>query len=65
MIACYTVPEMWHVTGVIVMFHFGLFFALLLRYHHFPHAYQKLPQDVQFMRYGARQTNKPLKKVTY
>ena len=29
MIVCYTVPEMWHVTGVIVMFHFGLFSALL------------------------------------
>ena len=29
MIICYTVPEIWHVTDVIVMFHFGLFFALL------------------------------------
>ena len=26
---CYTVPEIWHVTNVIVIFHFGLFFALL------------------------------------
>ena len=25
----YTVPEIWHVTDVIVIFHFGLFFALL------------------------------------
>ena len=24
-----TVPEIWHVMGVIVIFHFGLFFALL------------------------------------
>ena len=29
MIICYTVPEIWHVKDVIVMFHFGLFFALL------------------------------------
>ena len=29
MIIGYTVPEMWHVTDVIVIFHFGLFFALL------------------------------------
>ena len=29
MIICYTVPEIWRVTGVIVIFHFGLFFALL------------------------------------
>ena len=28
MIICYTVPEIWHVTDVIVIFHFGLFFAL-------------------------------------
>ena len=29
MIICYTVPEIWRVTDVIVIFHFGLFFALL------------------------------------
>ena len=29
MIICYTVPEMWQVTHVIVIFHFILFFALL------------------------------------
>ena len=29
MIIGYTVPEIWHVTDVIVIFHFGLFFALL------------------------------------
>ena len=29
MITCYTVPQIWHVTNVIVIFHFGLFFALL------------------------------------
>ena len=32
MIICYTVPELWHVTDVIVIFHFGLFFALLPPY---------------------------------
>ena len=29
LIICYTVPEIWCMTDVIVMFHFGLFFALL------------------------------------
>ena len=30
-IMCYTAPEIWHITDVIiVIFHFGLFFALLL-----------------------------------
>ena len=29
MIICYTVPEIWCMTDVIVIFHFGLFFALL------------------------------------
>ena len=29
MILCYTVPEIWHMINVIVIFHFGLFFALL------------------------------------
>ena len=27
-IICYAVPEMWHMMNVIVIFHFGLFFAL-------------------------------------
>ena len=29
MIICYTVPEIWSVTGVIVIFHFRPFFAIL------------------------------------
>ena len=29
MIIRYTVPEIWHVTDVIVIFHLGLFFTLL------------------------------------
>ena len=29
MIICYTVPEIWRMTDIIVTFHFGLFFALL------------------------------------
>ena len=29
MIICYTLPEIWHMTDVTVIFHFGLFFALL------------------------------------
>ena len=54
----HTVPEIWHVTNVIVIFHFGLFFASYNpknqnfkqmkkkknagRYHNFTHMYQKL-----------------------
>ena len=29
MIICYTVPSIWRVTDVLVIFHVGLFFALL------------------------------------
>ena len=29
MIIGYTVPEIWHMTDVIVIFHFGLYFSLL------------------------------------
>ena len=29
MVICYTVPEIWCVTDAIVIYHFGLFFALL------------------------------------
>ena len=29
MIICNTVPEIWYVTDVTIIFHFGLFFALL------------------------------------
>ena len=71
----------WHVTDVIVIFYFGLFFVLLpspsltaqkikilkkwktaWRYHHFTYVYHKLwLDDVQFLRYGVRRTE----KVTY
>ena len=72
MIICYTVPEIWRVMDVIVIFHFELFFALLprkskfqknekknpLRYYHFTHVYQQLWLDeVQFLRYGAQRTD--------
>ena len=46
------VPEIWCLTDVIVISHFGLFFALLplWRYHHFTYLYQKLwSDDVQFL----------------
>ena len=29
MMICYTVPEIWRITDLIVIFHFGIFFALL------------------------------------
>ena len=68
MIICCTVPEIWHVTDVII-FHFGLFFNLLpanspnkkkltkmtnyWRYHHFTLVYQKSLLNVMlFLRYG-------------
>ena len=54
---CYTVPEIWCVTDLIVIFHFGLFFAFLLppakgpknenfktmgkHHYHFKQVYQK------------------------
>ena len=72
MIICHTVPEIWHVTYIIVIFHFGLFFPLFQpknqnfkkklkkfwRYHHFTHVYHKLwLDDVRFLRYGARRTD--------
>ena len=57
MIICYTVREIWHVADVIVIFPFGLFFALHTltpqkmksskneknpsRYHHLTQVYQK------------------------
>ena len=61
MIICYTVPETWYVTDVILIFHFGLFFSPFCskfqkneknswRYH-FTHVYQKLWLDeVRFLR---------------
>ena len=65
MTICYTVPEIWPVTDVNFIFHFGLFFAHLMwkknenncrRYHHFTHVYQKvLSDDVWFLRNGAQQ----------
>ena len=58
MIIWYTVSEIWHVTDVIAIFHFGQFFAVLpltaqktkiskkmkeaWRYQHFTQVYQKL-----------------------
>ena len=35
MIICYTVPEIWCMTNVIFIFHFGLFFALLQKNENF------------------------------
>ena len=75
-----TVPEIWCVTDVIVISHFGLFFALLQpkkskfwknekkawRYHHFTYVYQKLwSDDVWFLRYAAQQMDRRMEKVTY
>ena len=50
MIMCYSVPEIWHITHVIVIFHFGPFFKNekkwkkkkqnTCRYHHFTQVYQ-------------------------
>ena len=73
MIICYAVLEIWHMTHVIVVFHFGQcvfpFTPLTAqrnktskkwtwRYHHFTHVYQKLwLDDVRFLRYGGWQVD--------
>ena len=52
MFICYTVPEIWHKMGVIVIFHFGLYAGKsklkkkknennAWRYHHFRQVYHK------------------------
>ena len=64
MIIRYNYSEIWCVTDVIVIFHFGLFFAMkkkrksARRYHHFTHGYQKLwSNNLPFLRYGVWQTD--------
>ena len=66
MIIYYTVPKIWHVMDVIVIFHFGLSFALQsqkwkflknekndLIYHHFTQVYQKSwSYAILFLWYG-------------
>ena len=68
---CYAVLEIWHMTHVIAIFRFGQFFSLLppkktklqkneknsWRYHHFTHVYQKLLDDIRFLRYGGWQVD--------
>ena len=49
MIICYTVPDIWHVPDVIVIFHFGLFFALYLHNSLKSKNYKKMknmPEDI-------------------
>ena len=73
MIICYAILEIWHMTHVIVVFHFGQYFfpftpltaqrsklskTWTWRYHHFTHVYQKLwLEDVWFLRYGVWQVD--------
>ena len=69
MIICYSVLEIWHMTHVIIVFHFGQCLSLAAqrnkiskkwtrRYHHFTHVYQKLwLDDVRFLRYGGWQVD--------
>ena len=74
MVICYTVPEIWRVTDVIVIFHFGLFFALYplnsSKSQNFKnkkkrpgdviisHVYQKLGLDDVWFLYDVRQMDK-------
>ena len=44
MIICYTVPEIWHVTEVVFICHFGIFFALLPKNQFFLKM-KKTPRD--------------------
>ena len=73
MIIFYTFPEIWSMTDVIFIFHFGIFFAILPPYQpkkskfkkikkrleiSFTHVYQKLWSDnVRSLKYGARWTD--------
>ena len=50
MIMCYTVPEIWLMKDVIVIFHFGLFFALLPLQQP-----ENLIKKIWFLRYGESQ----------
>ena len=57
MIICYAVPEIWHMTDVIVTFHFGLFLPFYPRnspkISSFYEVYQKSRSyDILFLRYG-------------
>ena len=57
MIICYAVPEIWHMTDVIVTFHFGLFLPFYPRnspkISSFYKVYQKSRSyDILFLRYG-------------
>ena len=57
MIRCYAVPEIWHMTDVIVTFHFGLFLPFYPRnspkISSFYEVYQKSRSyDILFLRYG-------------
>ena len=50
MIICYTVPEIWHVTDVIIIFNFGPFFAILPanspQNQNFKKLKKKTPEDI-------------------
>ena len=50
MITCYTVSEIWRMTDVIVIFHFKLFFALLLPPLHPPHPHPLTAQKIKKMK---------------
>ena len=68
---CYTVLEIWHMTHVIAIFCFGQFFSLLppkkTKFQKkmkksngdiiILHVYQKLLDDIWFLRYGGRQVD--------
>ena len=75
MITCCTVPEIWHVTHVIFIFHFGLFFALFSPTTPPPPKKKKSKfqkhektlwlDDFRFLRYGAQQTNTQTDRKSY
>ena len=60
MIICSTALELWCMTDVIVIFPFGVFFALLTPPCH-PCAPKLWSDDVQYLRYGAQQADRQKK----
>ena len=58
LIKCYTVPEIWHVTYVIVSFHFELFFAILVYF--LPFYPPNIPKNQNF-----KKMKKNLKILTF
>ena len=70
MIICYAVPEIWRVTDVTVIFHFGLVFALkqlkkIKILKKFKKGLEISSFYIQFQKYGEQWTDGQTEKVSY